>query len=89
MHNLSSVSFTALCIGLAFLFATWAGNFSDYMHLEDLGLEESEAARALRSISPGERMVLNLGFVLSIFGALGLLVDFLGKLVSRRQSGAS
>lgn len=84
MRELRNVSLIALLIGVTLIFATWAGNFSDYMLLEDLGLDESEAAKALRVVSPGERLVLNGGVVLSIFGALGLLVGVIRGLFGRR-----
>jgi len=84
MRDLRSASLTALLIGVVLIFATWAGNFSDFMLLEDLGLDESEAAKALRVVSPGERIVLNGGLVLSIFGALGISAYAIRRLIRKR-----
>jgi hypothetical protein len=84
MRELSGLSVTAVLIGVALVFATWAGNFSDFMLLEDLGLDESEAAKALRVVSPGERIVLNGGLVLVIFGALGISACAIRRLIGKR-----
>jgi len=81
---LRNASLTALLIGVTLVFATWAGQFSDFMLLEDLGLDESEAAKALRVVSPGERIVLNGGLVLSIFGALGISAYAIRRVIGKR-----
>jgi hypothetical protein len=84
MRELRRVSLIALLVAVTLIFATWAGNFSDYMLLEDLGLDESEAAKALRVVSPGERIVLNGGLVFSIFGTLGILACGIRRLIGKR-----
>lgn len=83
MREFRNVSLIAVLIGVTLLFAIWAGNFSDYMLLEDLGLDESEAAKALRDVSPGERIVLNGGLVFSIFGTLGILAYAIRRLIGK------
>jgi len=83
MREFRNVSLIAVLIGVTLLFATWAGNFYDYMLLEDLGLDESEAAKALRVVSPGERIVLNGGLVFSIFGALGISAYAIVRLIGK------
>ncbi len=74
METLRVFSLTAIYIGIAMAVTLWASNFSDFMLLEDLGLEDSEAASALRKVSPGERVFLNMSAVITMAGFVGLLV---------------
>jgi hypothetical protein len=71
---LRQVSVVAIFTGVAIAFTVWSSNFSDFMLLEDLGLEDSEVASALRKVSPGERLILNSGLFLAIIGSVLLLL---------------
>ncbi len=73
-----------LVIGSVMLFTLWFSNFADYMHLEDLALEYSPAAEALRKVTPGERILLtgSLGLI-----ALGLLLILFAGIANLRKRG--
>lgn len=66
-----------LYVGVAIGVTLWLSNFSDYMLLEDLGLETSEAGAALRKVSLGERFLLNISALLSLGGVVVLLLSLL------------
>ena len=66
----------AVSVGLAVLVTIWASNFSDFMLLEDLGLEDSTAAVALHKISPGERLLFTFGILTAAVGLIGLVANF-------------
>jgi hypothetical protein len=71
MKAVLTFSSSLLVIGSVMLFTLWFSNFADFMHLEDLALEYTPAAEALREVTPGERFFLigSLGLI-----ALGLLL---------------
>jgi len=61
-------------VGVVVAWTIWASNFSDFMYLEDLGLEESEAANALRKVNPIERVMLDLSLILIAAGLIALVI---------------
>jgi hypothetical protein len=75
MGGLRKSSWTAVYVGLSVLVTIWASNFSDYMLLEDLGLEDSAAAVALNKISPGERLIFIFALVTAAAGFVGLILN--------------
>jgi hypothetical protein len=75
MGRLREWSSRAVYVGLAVIVTIWASNFSDFMLLEDLGLEDSEAAVALYKISPGERLLFTVGILTAAVGLIGLVVN--------------
>lgn len=86
MKLLREISLTSIYIGAAIAYTLWASNFSDFMLLEDLGLESSEAGEALTKVSPGERVVFNMSALLTISGIVGFLIALFQR---RRESGQS
>ncbi|MBU6144853.1 MAG: hypothetical protein KGQ56_05205 [Acidobacteria bacterium] len=46
------------------------------MLLEDLGLEDSVAAGALKKISPGERLLFSVAIITIAGGLIGLVANF-------------
>jgi hypothetical protein len=74
-----------LAVGSIVLYTLWASNFADYMHLEDLALENSPAAKALASVSPGERLLLYSSIALLCLGLILLIASGIGKLRNRRR----
>lgn len=75
----------ALVAGLALGYGIWGSNIADYMYLEDLGLEESPAAIALRSASPAERIFLGASATLIVIGVVTWLVISLIWLKNRPE----
>lgn len=73
MKTLGQVGLTASYIGVAIGATLWGSNFSDYMLLEDLGLEASEAGVALLKVSLGERFLLFISALLTL-GGVGVVV---------------
>lgn len=73
-------------MGVAIGATLWMSNFSDYMLLEDLGLETSEAGLALRKVSPGERFLLNMSGLLTLGGVVALVLN---PLIRRRNLDGS
>jgi ethanolamine utilization microcompartment shell protein EutS len=76
MGRLREWSSRAVYVGLAVLVTIWASNFSDFMLLEDLGLEDSEAAVALYKISPGERLLFTVAVITTAGGFIGFVANF-------------
>ena len=74
MRLVKELATLALVVGLTVGYTLWASNFADYMHLEDLGLEESEASVALRLVSPGERILLGASLTLMVIGLVAWLI---------------
>ena len=71
--------------GATTLFTLWASSFSDYMAIEDLGLDLSlapEAFAELTSLSGGERSLA--AWAIGSL-ALGLLVLILGLVLSSKK----
>lgn len=66
-----SISFV---LGVVVAWTIWASNFSDFMYLEDLGLDESEAAIALGKANPIEKVMLDLSLVLIALGLVSLVI---------------
>jgi hypothetical protein len=64
----------SLIVGLTIAYVLWASNFADYMYLEDLGLEDSDAAVALRSSTQVERTLLGTSLTLIVAGFVAWLV---------------
>ncbi len=60
-------------------------SFSDYMLMEDLGLENSEAGAALLKLSLGERFLLYMSALLTLVGAGGFLVALLVGRNAKRE----
>jgi len=75
MGRLREWSLKAVYVGLAVLVTIWASNFSDFMLLEDLGLEDSEAAVALYKISPGERLLFTVAVITTAGGFIGFVAN--------------
>jgi hypothetical protein len=74
-----------LASGATTLFTLWASSFSDYMAIEDLGLDLTMATDVfaeLTKLSLGERYLGALGIGSM---TLGLLVLIVGILLSRRN----
>jgi hypothetical protein len=74
-----------LVSGATMLFTLWAASFSDYMAVEDLGLDltlSTDVFAELTKLSLGERYLGALGIGSM---ALGLLVLIVGILLSRRN----
>lgn len=86
LKSLREGALTALYIGVAIGVTLWGSNFSDYMLLEDLGLETSAAGAALQKVSLGERFLLNMSALLTL-GGLGSLV--LSLFLRRRDRDGS
>lgn len=61
-------------VGVVVAWTIWASNFSDFMYLEDLGLDESEAAIALGKVNPIEKVMLDLSLVLIALGLVSLVI---------------
>lgn len=61
-------------VGVVVAWTIWASNFSDFMYLEDLGLDESEAAIALGKVNPTEKVMLDLSLVLIALGLVSLVI---------------
>ena len=80
-----------LVSGAATLFTLWASNFSDYMAIEDLGLDlslEPEAFAELTSLSGGERYLAAWAIGSLALGLLVLMLSLvLGALVQRSKKG--
>jgi len=57
-------------------YTLWASGFSEYMYLEDLGLETSEGGIAALRTSPGEQLLLVVSAALTIGGMLVVLISF-------------
>lgn len=74
MRLVKELATLALVAGLTVGYTLWASNFADYMYLEDLGLEESPAALALRSASPAERILLGASLTFIVVGFVTWLV---------------
>lgn len=74
---LRDLGITALYVGVAIGWTLWASDFSEYMYLEDLGLETSEAGIAALRTNPGERLLLNISLLLSLGGLVLLLLSLL------------
>ncbi len=74
-----------LVIGSVMLCTLWFSNFADYMHLEDLALEYTPAAEALREVTPGERFLLTGSQGLIAFGLLLMLSAWIAKLSKSRN----
>lgn len=77
MRWLREFGLTAIYVGVAIGITLWMSNFSDYMLLEDLSLETSEAGSALRKVSPGERLLLNMSGLLTLGGLAALVLSLL------------
>lgn len=71
MIRFGLISFGA---GVVVAWTIWASNFSDFMYLEDLGLDESEAAIALGKVNPVEKVMLDLSLVLIALGLVSLVI---------------
>ena len=68
LKGLREFGLTTTYVGVAIGVTLWMSNLSDYMLLEDLGLEETEAASELWKVSPGERLLLNMSILLGVVG---------------------
>lgn len=75
MGGLREWSWKAVYVGIAVLVTIWASNFSDFMLLEDLGLQDSTAAVALYKSSPGERLLFTFGILSAAGGLIGLVAN--------------
>lgn len=74
-----------LVIGSVMLCTLWFSNFADYMHLEDLALEYTPAAEALREVTSGERFLLTGSLGLITLGLLLILSAWIAKLSKSRN----
>lgn len=69
------ISVRAILVGVSILWATWIGNLSDYMLLEDHGLENSDAAKLLYKANPIEQANLLFSLAVTGVGLLGLIAS--------------
>ncbi len=76
MKSLRNFALTILSVGVAMGYTLWASGFSEYMYLEDLGLETSEGGIAALRTSPGEQLLLVVSAALTIGGMLVVLISF-------------
>ncbi len=65
-----------LYVGVAIGYTLWLSGFSEYMYLEDLGLETSEAGIAALKANPGERFLLVVSAALTLGGMLVVLISY-------------
>jgi hypothetical protein len=74
-----------LLTGSVMLYTLWASNFTDYMYLEDLALENSPAAEALGQVSPGERILLYGALAQILLGLAMMTGSGIAKLRTRKS----
>lgn len=86
MKSLRGFGVTAIYIGVTIGATLWGSNFSDYMLLEDLGLDASAAGVALQKVSLGERFLLNMSALLTLGGLGGFLLALFLERKARNQS---
>ena len=73
-----------LLTGSVMLYTLWASNFTDYMYLEDLALENSPAAEALGQVSPGERILFYGALAQILLGLAMITGSGIAKLRTRK-----
>ena len=77
MKSLRNFGIAIFLVGVAMGYTLWVSGLSEFMYLEDLGLETSEAGIAALRTNPGERLLLNISLLLSPGGLVLLLLSLL------------
>ncbi len=75
LKSLRNIGLTTLYVGVAIGYSIWLSGFSEYMYLEDLGLETSEAGIAALRTNPGEWFLLVISALLSVGGVVVVLLS--------------
>jgi hypothetical protein len=76
LKSLRNFGFKILSVGITIGVTLWLSRFSEYMFLEDRGLETSEAGIAALKANPGERFLLVVSVALVIGGMLVVVISY-------------
>lgn len=77
------IGFSLIAFGMIQAATLVGSNVSDFMYLEDLGLEYTEAGEAIGRYSPGERLQFLGAGALAILGLLSLSAGAISQLKRR------
>lgn len=75
LKSLRNFGIAIFLVGVAMGYTLWASGLSEFMYLEDLGLETSEAGIAARRTNPGERLLSVISALLSLGGVVVVLLS--------------